>query len=189
MLRTCQQCATEFGGGANALYCPSCKQIRKREQAKALRHRVNPDARYNGSEDLCLICGKPYTVNSSQQRYCTDCIPRVAGDMSDDPTINLISAMYMAGYQMTSIARKTGVSQWKVRRVLIHYGLYGNETTKEIQRRLSAGQTAAEIAAELGVSPKTVNALMPYKGNAYKLEHPSSTAVYIRRHRNNHKED
>ena len=47
MLRTCQQCAAEFDGGANALYCSSCKQLRKREQAKALHHRVAPDARYN----------------------------------------------------------------------------------------------------------------------------------------------
>lgn len=31
MLRTCQQCAAEFDGGANALYCSSCKQLRKRE--------------------------------------------------------------------------------------------------------------------------------------------------------------
>ena len=46
MIRTCQQCAAEFDGGANALYCSSCKQLRKREQAKALRHRVNPDARH-----------------------------------------------------------------------------------------------------------------------------------------------
>lgn len=189
MLRTCQQCAAEFDGGANALYCPACRQSRKREQAKALHHRVAPDSRYNGSEDRCMICGNPYTVNSSRQRYCTDCIPRVAGDMSDDPTINRICALYMAGYQMTSIAKKTGVSQWKVRRVLIHYGMYSNETTKEIQRRLSSGQTAAEIAADLGISPKTVNALMPYEGNAYKLEQPSQTAAYLRRHRNKHKED
>lgn len=50
-------------------------------------------------------------------------------------------------------------------------------------------QCAAEFDGELGVSPKTVNALTPYKGNAYKLEHPSPNAAYLRRHRNNHKED
>ena len=188
MIRSCQQCAAEFEGSANALYCPSCKQLRKREQAKQLRHRVNPDARYNGSEDHCLICGKPYTVNSSQQRYCTDCIPRVAGDMSDDPTINRICALYMAGYTRERVAKKTGVSALKVRRVLIHYGLYANETTREIQRRLAAGQTVADIAADLMISQNTVNSLMPYKGNAYKLEQPSQTAAYLRRHRDKHKE-
>lgn len=31
--------------------------------------------RHIGSIDLCVICGKPYIVGGSLQRYCPDCAP------------------------------------------------------------------------------------------------------------------
>lgn len=71
--RTCRQCGAVFEGGPRAWYCPDCRRERTREATKRYR-RAGP-ARPLGSEDLCEICGRPYTVNSARQRYCKDCAP------------------------------------------------------------------------------------------------------------------
>jgi hypothetical protein len=74
--RTCRTCGTTFPGGPRAWYCPSCRADRQKAQSREY-HRRNERgaARGIGSEDICTICGKPYTVNSGRQRYCQACAP------------------------------------------------------------------------------------------------------------------
>lgn len=69
--RVCRQCGAVFPGGPRAWYCPSCRRERQREASR--RHKANGTSRALGSTDLCMVCGKPYTVNSGQQKYCPDC--------------------------------------------------------------------------------------------------------------------
>ena len=69
--RTCRECGATFDGGPSARYCPSCRAIRRKENAK--RYRQNGPARPLGSIDHCIVCGKEYVVKSGLQHYCPDC--------------------------------------------------------------------------------------------------------------------
>lgn len=72
--RTCRACGIVFPGGPRAWYCPDCRLERRREADKKSKQRKAAGrARSIGSTDLCEICGKPYTVNGSLQRYCPNC--------------------------------------------------------------------------------------------------------------------
>lgn len=74
--RICRTCGTAFPGGPRAWFCPKCRADRQREQRReAQRRRAAGKTRSLGSEDICTICGKPYTVNSGRQRYCPECAP------------------------------------------------------------------------------------------------------------------
>ena len=70
--RTCRQCGAVFQGGPRAWYCPECRTERKRAQDRENKRTGKP-ARPIGSMDLCVRCGKEYTVNSGRQMYCPDC--------------------------------------------------------------------------------------------------------------------
>lgn len=71
--RICRGCGITFPGGPRAWYCPDCRIERRRAQSREYHRRgaIRPI----GSEDLCPICGKPYTVAAGTQRYCPDCAP------------------------------------------------------------------------------------------------------------------
>lgn len=74
--RVCISCGASFEGGPRAWYCLNCRKEREKEaKAKYKERKKAGKARELGSEDLCEICGKPYTVESGQQRYCKDCAP------------------------------------------------------------------------------------------------------------------
>ena len=71
--RVCRQCGATFLGGPRAWYCPSCRLERRREADR--NYKARGTNRPLGSIDLCVVCGKPYTVNSSTQKYCPACAP------------------------------------------------------------------------------------------------------------------
>ena len=74
--RTCNQCGAGFRGGPRAWYCPECRAVRKKvHKAQYLQRIKAGTARRLGSEDLCAVCGQPYTVNSGLQKYCPKCAP------------------------------------------------------------------------------------------------------------------
>lgn len=74
--RTCRTCGRVFPGGPRAWYCPECRSERQKEQKRDYHRRsCAGKTRPIGSEDLCILCGKPYTVVSGLQRYCPDCAP------------------------------------------------------------------------------------------------------------------
>ena len=69
--RTCRQCGAVFSGGPRAWYCPACRSVRAKEADR--RRKASGIARSLGSTDICTVCGKPYVVRSSRQKYCPDC--------------------------------------------------------------------------------------------------------------------
>lgn len=72
--RICRECGREFSGGPRAWYCPECRAERQRMQSREARERnLAGQTRHIGSEDICIVCGKPYIVSSGTQHYCPDC--------------------------------------------------------------------------------------------------------------------
>lgn len=179
--RICSQCGAEFMGAANALRCPACRKVRKNELIKEMRHRKSPEPiRYNGSEDICQICGNPYTVTGGRQLYCPACIPRIPVDMLDDPTTGKITSLLRQGLTVSGIARVLNLSHQKVRRTLIALGLYTTPKIQRVQELAANGLSVDDIAAALGISRKNVISMLPYSKGAYKLSTPTATAAYLR---------
>ena len=74
--RVCRTCGATFLGGPRAWYCPTCRIDRQKAQDReAKRRKAEGKTRAIGSEDICTICGNPYTVASGLQRYCPKCAP------------------------------------------------------------------------------------------------------------------
>lgn len=74
--RICRQCGARFEGGPRAWYCPDCRGERKRAHDREAKERARVGtSRKIGSTDICVVCGKPYSVASGTQRYCPDCAP------------------------------------------------------------------------------------------------------------------
>ena len=71
--RKCSVCGKEFPGGPRAKYCPDCRTIRKRERERLYKKKPESAKRKLGSIDICLKCGKEYTVTGGLQKYCQDC--------------------------------------------------------------------------------------------------------------------
>lgn len=69
--RVCCQCGVTFRGGPRALYCPSCREDRRREAER--RYKQKGPARPIGSTDVCKRCGNEYIVESGSQMYCKAC--------------------------------------------------------------------------------------------------------------------
>lgn len=80
MERVCRQCGTVFLGGPRAWYCPGCRAGRQRTRSREYRRRsAAGKSRKIGSEDICVVCGKLYTVSSGNQCYCPECAPEAVG--------------------------------------------------------------------------------------------------------------
>lgn len=74
--RTCRSCGAEFAGGPRAWHCPNCREERAKAATRAYKARAKSGkVRKIGSTDICQVCGKEYTVESGNQRYCPDCAP------------------------------------------------------------------------------------------------------------------
>nr|DAW46093.1 MAG TPA: putative transcriptional regulator [Caudoviricetes sp.] len=69
--RVCRECGQTFSGGPRAWYCPECRAERKKEQKH--RYQTAGAVRPIGSTDVCVRCGKEYTVSNGLQKYCPDC--------------------------------------------------------------------------------------------------------------------
>lgn len=72
----CKACGSYFNGGPRAWYCPSCRTERRKVAEK--RHRLKKlagEARKLGDKDVCVYCGKEYTIEGPNQRMCPDCKP------------------------------------------------------------------------------------------------------------------
>ena len=71
----CEMCGLEFEtNNTRAKYCIYC-----RDKAQAARNRAYAEKKKSGSavkigsEQVCPICGKTYTVTSGSQKYCKEC--------------------------------------------------------------------------------------------------------------------
>jgi len=72
--RICKVCDIEFIGGPRAYYCESCREVRRKSSAKEYKTRKKIGmVRQIGSIDICIRCGKEYSVASGQQIFCPHC--------------------------------------------------------------------------------------------------------------------
>lgn len=62
--RVCRTCGVSFRGGPRAWYCPDCRRERERERKK--HYNSSGFARHIGQIDICLNCGKEYTVDAER---------------------------------------------------------------------------------------------------------------------------
>ena len=71
----CEMCGLEFEtNNTRAKYCIYC-----RDKAQVMRNRAYKEKKQAGeavaigSEQICSICGNPYTVTAGSQKYCKEC--------------------------------------------------------------------------------------------------------------------
>lgn len=64
-------------------------------------------------------------------------------------------------------SRETGVTYQRVRRILIESGTLTTDRDRQIAELAERGKSREEIAAYLGVQPRTVDAHMPYRRSMY----------------------
>lgn len=85
----CQDCGEPALVFTRSTRCPDCQ----RNYVRGLKAKF----RKIGSEAICEKCGKPYIVNSGNQRYCKDCAEEVRRERARE--INLVySREYRAKY-------------------------------------------------------------------------------------------
>lgn len=65
--RKCSICGNTFAGGRRALYCPDCREIKKKEMQEAWRGRE--------FGIICPDCGKTF-IGHYQAKYCPECRAR-----------------------------------------------------------------------------------------------------------------
>ena len=80
-----------------------------------------------------------------------------------------ITDEFKKGTPIKEIAKKIGISEVKVRRILITEGLWHSVTSDEIVKLVDEGLSTAEIADKLQKPLKTVQAYMPYSRGEYGL--------------------
>lgn len=96
-----------------------------------------------------------------------------------------IIGIYRKTDSIHETSRRTGVSTSTVRRVLVEAGAYTNSSAAKVTELAAQGKSAAEIAVELNLSKKYVQAYMPYTKGAYSIGEKSTNAQRIARHRAN----
>lgn len=84
------------------------------------------------------------------------------------------------GVPVKQIARRTGTSEQKVRRVLITMGMWSSPLSEQIRRMFDSGKTLDEIAAALGRTRNNIASYLPYTKGMYNAEYPTVNALRIR---------
>ena len=90
--------------------------------------------------------------------------------------IDKIVDLYMVNNSVLETAKATGISTVKARKILITEGLWKSTTSEEIGTLLKQGMTTEEIADDLHMSVKNVQAYMPYERGVYGGEMLSGEA-------------
>ena len=84
------------------------------------------------------------------------------------------------GFSLKEIARRTGTSAQKVRRVLITMGLWFSPLSEQIRHMRDDGKTTDEIATALHTTRTNVMSYSPYNKCMYNAEYPTTNALRIR---------
>ena len=90
---------------------------------------------------------------------------------------------YLNGDSVLHAAREAGVSTVKARKILITAGLWESETSIKIGNLLRQGMGTEQIAEELSVSVKNVQAYMPYGKGIYQEGQRSFEAIRADKYR------
>ena len=81
------------------------------------------------------------------------------------------------------VAQEMGLSRYKVRKILVTAGFYSTAESREIQRLRDRGYTLEEISSRTGLTPNTINSLLPYGRGTYNLDNPSLNAESCKKYR------
>lgn len=90
---------------------------------------------------------------------------------------------YKGGMPIKEIAKELGLSEVKVRRILITEELWSSRTSEEVLLLHRRGLSAADIAEKLQKPLKTVQAYMPYTKGEYRADYPSESTLVNRAYR------
>mgnify|MGYP001499104223 CR=1 FL=1 len=85
--------------------------------------------------------------------------------MNED--FELIRAAYIKHGSIKRTSLKTGLSEPKIRKVLVNAGDYESCRSKQIRDLWEQGYTVNDIAAQLNIKPNTVLAYTPYTKGVY----------------------
>lgn len=97
--------------------------------------------------------------------------------------MNKIIQLYESGRSIKAIAREIGLSEYKVRKILISEGVITSDYQAKINQLAADGKSAAEIAEILGASEKNIIQRLLYTKRQYNADTPSKNALAIRRYR------
>lgn len=84
-------------------------------------------------------------------------------DAGEEALFEQAAELYRSGAGIKAIAKETGLSSQKIRRILVTKGLLESDVSRRVQELHSAGRTIPEIQQELGVSATMVRSYLPYK--------------------------
>ena len=102
----------------------------------------------------------------------------------DETLYRQIVENYLENESISFTAASLGVSQVKVRKVLLTEGLWSSKTSIRIAHYLEQGLTTAEIAEALSTTVKAVQQYLPYSKGLYHGDNPSNSALNSAEYRN-----
>ena len=91
------------------------------------------------------------------------------------------------GVSLKQIGRQLGISEQKVRKILISAGAWSSETSKKINSLVESGKSLDEIQAITGLTRNAVLSYLPYERGMHNAECPTINALRIRKCRQNKK--
>lgn len=91
------------------------------------------------------------------------------------------------GVSLKQIGRQLGISEQKVRKILISAGAWSSETSKKISSLVENGKSLDEIQAVTGLTRNAVLSYLPYERGMQNAEYPTINALRIRKCRQNKK--
>lgn len=94
--------------------------------------------------------------------------------------IACVIGLYHKTHSRKQVARELGLSEYRVRRILIDNGILGDYDAI-IAAAIDAGDTPEDAARKFGVTPDTIRAHLPYTKGIYCLEPYSANAKRIQK--------
>ena len=75
MPQVCTICGAKYMGGPSALYCPSCREIKRREYEREsrARQRAGRAVVLGETVGICEKCGEKFVYQGPRQKYCKKC--------------------------------------------------------------------------------------------------------------------
>lgn len=103
--------------------------------------------------------------------------------MKFDELYRAVIQLYRENNSINQTSQELGISTVKARRILITEGLWSSNTSLKVKALYKQGLSTEEIARELSVSVKNVQAYIPYSRGTYGAEE-TSDSVRSSRYRN-----
>lgn len=97
-----------------------------------------------------------------------------------DVTYMAVLRLAEQGQSLKSISRSLGISECKVRKILVTLGSYDSDRYRQIVQLLHDGKTQEEICDILKLSKAAVNSYIPYSRGMQNAEYPTINALRIR---------